>query len=117
MERRVLLFKLNSAIFGLDIKYVEGLYPIKEYYKEKYMPKYVKGIYSFKNFLYPIVCLKEIMKVGECEEDINLKTIVLLKVENFRFSLLIDDTVKIVKNDQKKSQLETTLYKSDDIFL
>ena len=111
--RKFLIFEINGEHFGIDVKFLEGIFLIEEYFYEENMPSYVKGIYKFDNIFYPVICLQELLKLGKCKKDIQNETIVLVNMDNYRFSLLVDSVYKIFPSNHNSHY--GTLFKVENI--
>ncbi|BAF70312.1 chemotaxis protein CheW [Nitratiruptor sp. SB155-2] len=103
----VCTFKVNDSIFGVNVDNVKWIVDVEKVYDVEFMPEYIVGEIKQNGDIYFLVCLKKILKLGECG-DIKNKSAIILSIKDKDFAILIDEIHKI-------EEIEHIKYNNDKI--
>ena len=111
MKLMALEFRVGESLFAVEMKDVKHLFEIekKDILAFPNMPKGVKGIVRYNNYVYPLISLREVFDIkGEDSET----AFVLIYGEK-EYAILIDEVIKI-NEVEKKDNFLIEVFKDGD---
>ncbi|WP_236587240.1 chemotaxis protein CheW [Nitratiruptor sp. YY08-10] len=80
---------------------------VEKVYDVAFMPEYIIGEIKQNDDVYFLVCLKKLLKLGDCE-DLKNKSAIILSIKDKDFAILVDEIHKI-------EEIENIKYNNDKI--
>ena len=101
VQHRFMTFFLNDRAYGLPLRHVAEISPIRELNKLPHMPKAVEGILDLRGRVVPVVNLRVRMSLPPLEEG-RVGTILVLDLAGTATGLLVDavDAVVSIPEDE-----------------
>lgn len=96
---QMILFKLNEQYYLISASSVEEVIDTIEITSVPLAPKWVKGLINLRGAVMTAVSLAELIKVPEPKES---KNILIMKKDDRRKGLLIEEVIEILDVDPKK---------------
>ncbi len=90
----VLEFRLAQERYALEIRYVRGVYPLKDLTPLPCTPPFVLGIVNVRGRILPVLDLKQFFNLPE-QGLADLHRIILVEGNELEFGLLADATVGV----------------------
>lgn len=102
---QMILFKMNQQNFMVSAETVEEVIDTVEITEIPLAPKWVQGLINLRGSVLTVVGLAELIDLAPIEKKMN---ILIMKDEDNRKGLLIDEVLKVVDIEQDQIQLGTT---------
>lgn len=99
-------FYLKSERYGIDIKFVEEIRPLKDITLIPCTPEWVGGAVNIRGSIIPVVDIRKFFGIAESESKDKTKVIVV-KQDDLRLGLLADDIGEVL--DIIDEKIETQL--------
>ncbi|WP_057828643.1 chemotaxis protein CheW [Liquorilactobacillus cacaonum] len=102
---QMILFKMNQQNFMVSAETVEEVIDTVEITEIPLAPKWVQGLINLRGSVLTVVGLAELIDLAPIEKKMN---ILIMKDEDNRKGLLIDEVLKVVDIEQDQIQLGST---------
>lgn len=102
---QMILFKMNQQNFMVSAETVEEVIDTVEITEIPLAPKWVQGLINLRGSVLTVVGLAELIDLTPIEKKMN---ILIMKDEDNRKGLLIDEVLKVVDIEQDQIQLGST---------
>ncbi len=94
-NRKIIVFKVGSESFGMDIEQVKEIISPRQIFKIPGTPEFIDGLINIRNKVYTLINLRKKFKLTYREYDENTKIIVVnLSIEEI--CILVDEVNEIV---------------------
>ena len=94
-EIKVIVFRLLSEQFGVDVQHVQSIERIETITKVPRAPSFVKGVIHLRGAVIPIIDLKERLKLGEAEWT-NDSRVILLSLKGCEVGIIVDSANDVI---------------------
>ncbi|WP_372997497.1 chemotaxis protein CheW [Lutispora sp.] len=94
-SRQVVVFKLNSEFYGIDILKVKEICSYAESVPIPNTPEFVEGIINFRGDIIPIINLRKILLLGTKEHDIGTR-IIIASEGNKQLGIIVDEVSEVL---------------------
>ena len=103
MKLMALEFRVGESVFAVEMKDVKHLFEIEKTNILTFpdMPKGLKGIVRYNNYVYPLISLREIFDLPGEDSD----TAFVLIYQKKEYGILIDEVIKIDEIEEKSNFL------------
>ena len=96
----LLTFKIDDSYFAVEVNNVKWIIDIEKVFDVAIMPSYVIGEILHNESFYFLVCLKKLLKLGNCE-DLNDKSAIIYAVNGKEFAIVVDEILQISEIENK----------------
>ncbi|WP_165475058.1 chemotaxis protein CheW [Legionella yabuuchiae] len=110
-ERQVVIFRLQTEEFGVDIQQVREIVPMMTISRLPNAADPIKGVINLRGRVIPVINLKEPLGLLKSSELDQANRIVVVEVDNTTIGLLVDDVPEILKLPEKKIQPTSEIIK------
>lgn len=102
---QMILFKMNQQNFMVSAESVEEVIDTVEITGIPLAPKWVQGLINLRGSVLTVVGLAELINLPPIEKKMN---ILIMKNEDNRKGLLIDEVLKVIDIEKEQIQLESS---------
>ncbi|MFT8668765.1 chemotaxis protein CheW [Liquorilactobacillus hordei] len=102
---QMILFKMNQQNFMVSAESVEEVIDTIEITGIPLAPKWVQGLINLRGSVLTVVGLAELINLPPIEKKMN---ILIMKNEDNRKGLLIDEVLKVIDIEKEQIQLESS---------
>ncbi len=114
---QLLIFKLGSHDFAVDIEHVDTIIPYQETTKVPNTPEYLEGLIDVRGKIYTVFNLRKRLKMSEDGESSPTR-IIVLNYKSASVSFLADSANEILRTDRENVEpVPETLETLDRSFL
>lgn len=104
-SEEILIFNMSKERYGIELKYIKEVYPLKQYTKIPSAPSFLFGLINLRRKILPVIDLRVIFAVPQAESQ--GKKVIIIQGEGREFALLCDTLIGIQKFT--KDNLHATL--------
>ncbi len=99
MERQLVIFKLGSEFFGIDIASVEGINKMLMITKIPQSPEYMEGITNLRGSVLPVIDLQKRfgMQLTERDEDTR---IVVAAMDGVKVGMIVSEVSEVLSVEE-----------------
>ncbi|AUJ30641.1 MAG: chemotaxis protein CheW [Liquorilactobacillus hordei] len=102
---QMILFKMNQQNFMVSAESVEEVIDTVEITGIPLAPKWVQGLINLRGSVLTVIGLAELINLPPIEKKMN---ILIMKNEDNRKGLLIDEVLKVIDIEKEQIQLESS---------
>ncbi|MFT9372002.1 chemotaxis protein CheW [Liquorilactobacillus hordei] len=102
---QMILFKMNQQNFMVSAESVEEVIDTVEITGIPLAPKWVQGLINLRGSVLTVIGLAELINLPSIEKKMN---ILIMKNEDNRKGLLIDEVLKVIDIEKEQIQLESS---------
>lgn len=96
---KILVFKTNNKMLAADINDIERIIKYEEATYIPDMPPFVEGVINYEEKVIPSINLNK--KIGLNEENIESRKIIVLRREEKRFAVVVDNVCEVCEIKEK----------------
>lgn len=112
MQRQTLIIKLDSDLYGIDVRLIQEV--IKNYNLREIpdAPNFIEGVISLRESIIPLIKIKRILNMPMFDLYKHKKVIILNFGEGIKIGIVVDDVLGIHYYDDKDVQSIDTVSRS-----
>lgn len=88
-EKQVVVFRLASVLYGLDIECVREIIRVQDIFKLPGAPVFVEGVINLRGKVVPVVDLRKKLNIEEAEQT-NESRIVIVDITKGQIGIIVD---------------------------
>jgi len=92
---KMVTFKLGGEYYGIDIMYVKEILKAKKFTLVPNALEFVLGVFNLRGEIMPIIDLAKMFHI-ESQNQSELKSIIIIKVDNLLIGLVVDEISHVV---------------------
>lgn len=96
-EERVITFKLNEELIGIDINDITKITKDVEITPVPKTKNYILGVMNLRGNIIPVVSLKKMFKLEDKEQDYDLPIVIVVESELGQIGITVDNIEGAVK--------------------
>lgn len=96
LERKYVVFKLESEYYGIDIENVQGIEKVQDFTTVPNSKHYIKGVINLRGEVVPIIDLRKRFGIEEKDIDDDSRIIVVF-FNDLQIGILVDSSSEVIE--------------------
>lgn len=99
--KQYIILKFDSEQYGIDISYIDNIVKLQQITRVPHTQSYFLGVINLRGEIIPVMSMRRKCELPD-KENTNATRILILKIDNSKIGVLVDEVKEVVTLDDEK---------------